>query len=67
MTGLQLAIFRNPATKVLEAKATSFIHPVIMNTPSTGSKVAIDALASVNYNLSGITSLCFITSVGFEP
>ena len=37
-----------------------------MSAPSAGSKVAIDALSSVNYNLSGITSLGFTTSMGFE-
>ena len=41
-------------------------HPVGMSAPSAGSEVAIDALSSVNYNLSGITSLGFTTSVGFK-
>ena len=52
---------------IKEDKATSFTHPVGMSAPSAGSKVAIDALSSVNYNLSGITSLGFITSMGFKP
>ena len=32
---------------------------LFVSSPSAGSKVAIDALLSVNYNLSGITSMGF--------
>ena len=44
-------------SNIKEAKATSFTPPCWYEGPSAGSKVAIDALSSVNYSFSGITSL----------
>jgi len=38
-----------------------------LSASSAGSEVALSAVSLVNYNLSGITTLGFTTSAGFEP
>jgi len=53
-------------SNIKEAKATSSTPVSKLNAPSAGSEVALSAVSLVNYNLSGITTLGFTTSAGFE-
>jgi len=54
-------------SNIKEAKATSSTPVSKLSAPSAGSEVALSAVSLVNYNLSGITTLGFTTSAGFEP